>query len=260
MAAIWAGAIAFSAQERAFAIRMAEQTTAALASAYREHISNMLERVDDLLMHAKQEFEADPARFDFSHWAEASPHLLRLATQFSRVDRDGVIIASSQGSVAIGVSIADREHFKVHAERDTGLMHVSKPVLGRTTGKFSIQISRRLNGADGAFAGVLIFSLDAAYLAKVYGEGQIGRNGVTSLTGFDGVVRVRTLGDRAEIGVAELDVPLFRTLLASPEGTHHGPSARDGAARVTAWEHVDAYPLVVAVSASVPEMIEQYAR
>lgn len=106
--------------------------------------------------------------------AAIEDHLKAVATQerfgilqISIADAGGTLIWSSVPNWA-PISIADREHFQTHKAGRTE-MFVSAPVLGRASGKWSIQLTRPIWGEDGAFAGIAVVSLDPLLLSARLG-------------------------------------------------------------------------------------------
>jgi hypothetical protein len=71
------------------------------------------------------------------------------------------------------VYVGDREHFLVHVNAGADKLFISKPVMGRASGKLSIQLSRRIRKPDGQFYGVFIASLDMHELAFCAGQGEL---------------------------------------------------------------------------------------
>jgi diguanylate cyclase (GGDEF)-like protein/PAS domain S-box-containing protein len=79
------------------------------------------------------------------------------------------------------INIADREYFKQQAESaDAGLV-ISPPLISRTTGKWTLVLSRRLNFKDGSFAGIASVILNLDYFQQFYRKLDLGTQGVVAL-------------------------------------------------------------------------------
>ena len=88
------------------------------------------------------------------------------------------------------VDLSDREHFQVHARsKGADRLFISKPVLGRASGKWSVQFTRPYREADGEFGGVIVISLDPAHLSRIYSELKLGSSYGIAVIGDDGIVR-----------------------------------------------------------------------
>ena len=88
-----------------------------------------------------------------------------IALQASRQpDLDRVQVADARGAVLYGTGIqagiemsaADREFFQRLRDQPGSGLVISKPFVGRTSGKWNIVLARRVNQQDGSFAGVAL--------------------------------------------------------------------------------------------------------
>ncbi len=85
--------------------------------------------------------------------------------QIAIADTRGQVIYSSLGASAGQLSIADREHFQVHLRNARPQLFISQPLLGRLSGRWSIQFSRPIL-REGRFDGVIVLSISPEYLAE----------------------------------------------------------------------------------------------
>jgi hypothetical protein len=69
------------------------------------------------------------------------------------IDRTDVPGVSSQRTY-----LGDRDHFRAQVDDKTDQLFIGTPVIGRLTGRLTMQISRRLRHPDGGFAGTLAAS------------------------------------------------------------------------------------------------------
>ena len=144
------------------------------------------------------------------------------------------------------ISIADREHFQVHAARAKPALSISRPSLGRLSGKWSVQFSYPVV-RGGRFDGVVVLSVAPDYLSGHFSEVSGGGNDVTLLVRDDGAYLARS--DRLE-AVLSLSVPPGREFLRHPDrmqGQYQVTSPIDGVERLYAWQRLRNYPLVVSV-------------
>ena len=181
--------------------------TAANASALA--VGARLRMVDQMLVYAAADYERDPARFDITFWLEQIPSIRAISPQFALLDKHGIIRQSSVGPSAIGVDVSDRESFNAHRYVDTRRLHVGQVVIGRTTNRRSIQLSRRVNDRAGVFAGVLVFSVDPDFLLDVLDRVKVGiqGGGAVRREGGAAIVRItragREVGERGAVASAE---------------------------------------------------------
>jgi len=255
IALIW-GSVAYHLDvERTRARQAAVQNTGNLVRSFEEYTVRSIREVDKSLLLLRTAFEKNPEEFDLAAFT-ASPYFLNdLTLQVALIGSTGKMLSSNIGAVTSSVDLSDREHFRVHATGTEDVLFISRPVLGRASGKWSVQLTRRLRRPDGAFAGVIVASLDPGHLARFYEAIDVGTNGAITLIGRDGIVRARG-GPGAALGLDMSDTSLMRDMRAAPHGWTPSRSAADGLDRLVSWREVRGFPLFVTVS--VPEQ-EIYA-
>jgi signal transduction histidine kinase/CheY-like chemotaxis protein/HPt (histidine-containing phosphotransfer) domain-containing protein len=168
------------------------------------------------------------------------------------------MVANSLGAVTSRLDLGDREHFRVPAASAADQLFISKPVIGRVSQKWSIQLARRIVDRDGSFAGVVVASLDPLYLSRLYNLLNIGTEGVATLIGADGIVRSRAPGTGRGIGESLAGTPLMRAIAQSPSGNYSVLSRIDGISRIFSYRAVDGYPLYVVVGIGEREALAGY--
>ncbi len=167
--------------------------------------------------------------------------------QISVADESGDIVYSnlqSGDAQPARVSIRDRRHFLVHAQREVMGMYISQPVEGRLSRKWTIQLSRALY-REGRFSGVLVLSLSPEYISRYFQAIFDGPRDVILLLRDDGTYLARSQRQDEVLGQSVSDQ---RTALFAQElshGTYEATSTVDGVARLYAWSRVEGYPLIV---------------
>jgi PAS domain S-box-containing protein len=252
---LW-GALQFEAQhDEDAALRQARKDTGNLVVAFREHIGRTLTAIDQIMLAIKAEYLQDPDHYQLPHWLKNSPFLSGIAVQVSIIGADGFLRQSDLAGLYSRLDLSDRQHFRYQLDPSAPQPYISKPVVGRESGKLSIQISRRLEHGDGSFGGVLVFSFDPSYLSQFFETVDLGKHGVVVLIGRDGIVRARRSGTDREIGQDLSDTRLFEEMAKADRGTFVASSKFDGMARIYSFADVPDYPLVVSLGVAMDEIL-----
>jgi hypothetical protein len=147
--AIWAGVFILTSSEQRTAIAQARTNASNLSAAFQEEVGRELDRISAAMDLVAQRMRAAPGGFDIHEWASQLP-LLPAAIQATIIGPDGRILSSTVDPPPGPIDLSDREHFRVHLDGKYHGMFISKPVIGRATDKLSIELSRRVDAADGA--------------------------------------------------------------------------------------------------------------
>ena len=180
-----------------------------------------------------------------------------IIVQVAIIDAHGILRASSVGPHPTRpIDLSDREHFKAHLHDTTDLLFISKPLVGRVSGKWSVQLSRRFSNMDGTFGGVVVASLDPEHFTKFYDKVDLASSGSIALIGEDGVVRsAGGQSDGLRRGQDIRHTKLFARMESGANGVFEQPDLASGQTCMAALRKVKGQPLWVSVSVGKNEVL-----
>jgi signal transduction histidine kinase/CheY-like chemotaxis protein len=237
----------------------AAKDTANLARTFEEDITRTVESVDQTLLFTREAYRHDQAGFLAGSWAKAYSFLDRLHIQISLVNRGGNLVWSNPGPVRLGIDVADRPYFRVQQDSSDDNLFISEPVLGRLSGKWTIEFTRKLLAPDGSFDGIVMVSLDPSYLARFYQSISIG-DGSILLATTGGAILVRAPQNGATPGGELPPETKARLLLGMNHGAYRAVSAIDHVERIFSSRSLTRYPLVLAVGLATKDVFAPYER
>jgi signal transduction histidine kinase/ActR/RegA family two-component response regulator len=232
-----------------------------LTYAAEQSIDGMISSIDQTLMFIRTARSLDPNHFNVAKWMDdaGSP---RGDFKVAMIDRDGMLQANQHNAIQAPIDLSDRSHFR--AQRDnpaSDTLFISEPILLRSTGRWSVQFSRRLSAADGSFDGTVVLSLDPVWLTRLYDTLEIG-HGRLMVIGIDGIVRAVAPFPGAGLGqnVGPAQQHPNDTALAAEHGSFRLVSRLDGVDRFISFRRLPDYPLVVSVGLNAQEVFAPYYR
>ncbi|MEP6719807.1 MAG: diguanylate cyclase [Variovorax sp.] len=176
-------------------------------------------------------------------------------------DANGDWVANTRPATVPNLNNADREYFIFHRDHEDRGPHIGVPVKSRTTGKLLIPVSRRINHADGSFAGVALATIDIDFLMNFYNSLEIGKAGAVVLVMDSGVMMTRRPYTTDMVGRNMLNTELFRQYSSrGPVGEAYITSAQDGVTRLNSFRRLANYPLFVAAALSKDEILATWWR
>jgi signal transduction histidine kinase/CheY-like chemotaxis protein len=254
---LWAGIGFTLSHDRGVAERDADIEASNLARAFEENITRTVEAVDQTLLFLRYAYRHDPAGFTKGSWPGGRAFLDDLHVQMALAGRDGAMLWTNLGPVASEINIADRTHFQVQQNSTTDDLFISRPVLGRVSGKWTIQFTRKLLAPDGSFAGIAVVSLDPLYLSRFYDSISIG-NGSILLTTSSGTVLARAPERVPLVGSDLPEASRLRIIRATTNGSYRYLNVIDHTDRIFSARRLQRYPLIVAVGLASQDVFAPY--
>jgi hypothetical protein len=142
IAAFWIGMALITSIERDKILEGAIQQSDNLVSLFEENTVQTFERFDRTLLLLRKSIEDDPEHFNLRDWAERAALVGNLTVQLALIGADGYQIATTADYSGPPLYLGDREHFRAQVDLAADKLFISKPVVGRSSGKWSIQFSR----------------------------------------------------------------------------------------------------------------------
>ncbi|WP_198937266.1 sensor histidine kinase [Herbaspirillum camelliae] len=255
---LWLGAFKELQNSRDNYLDDARRDAQSLSRLFLEHAYRTIEAADQAALYLRYRYAERGNALDLATEIDNGLVARNVYNLFSIVDAQGDVVLSSKPFTP--VNLADREHVQVHMQGGQDQLFISKPVLGRVSKKWSLQITRRINRPDGSFGGVVVVSMDPQYFTRLYHQIDVGRHGVITLVGADGVARVRRTGDMDAMGEQVAGGKVYAAMLAQGSGTIEAVSKIDGRERLYAFQKLRDYPLFAAVGIDLEERLAPYYR
>lgn len=241
----------------------AEQDLGNFARVFEEHVVRTVRELDKALLIAIKRYQH--ARTDQSY-EEAigqrlpDPTLLSdMSFQMAMIDRDGFLTATTIGEhPPKRIDLNDRAHFKIHKTVRPDTPFISVPVLGRRSGRWSVQLTRRVPGENNSFDGVIVASMNPDHFANFYGSINVGQDGVVVLAGEDGIVRATAGSDKLKLG-SNISATDLVNREHKPGVLNTGDLDGSGDARIYAKREIPGHPLFVSVGVSPQHVFGQAA-
>lgn len=249
------GLISESLLQRA-TIQSAEEELTGLTRIFVQNGEDALEVADSALITARRLIEGDRSPAGLERTRDVL--MVRDTTERPRemfvIGPDGRWLMQSSRFDPTGASSADRPFFLHHqASRDRGL-HIDKPILSRATGRWVLPLSRRLDAADGGFAGLVLITIDLAALAEAYSEIATDAGMTVSLMRNDGILLTRYPFAASDLGLNLASGGTLGGGAQTSSGITYRRSLIDKVDRMMAYRRSLHYPISVVTTVPVEEV------
>lgn len=260
LVAAWIHVEALVTNGRAHEIASAERDLANITRLTQEHTNRTLRSADQVIRFVQSRYLEIGDRLNLTELTQKGVIDSEIFNQVGIIDAKGIYVLANLPTTG-KLDLSDREHFKVHVAADTGELFVSKPVLGRASGKWSIQLTRRITRPNGEFAGVVVVSIDPGYFTRFYNELNLGSEGMAALYGLDGVARARKVGSKEEFGTSAVKAKMFEMIgQGTLSGSYTQKSVVDDVERIYHFRKVPQYKLAVSVGVNMNDLLANQSR
>jgi two-component system cell cycle sensor histidine kinase PleC len=257
MVCLWLAILASSWSVRQTALERATASANNLSAAFGEQVHHTLDTISAAMDLTAREIRADPTGFRLDRWSKELPALAHPTMSVSLVDADGKLTSTTARPRAGGIDPSDLEAVKVHSVLANPGLYISEPAIGRVSGRTVIQVSRRVDDANGKFLGILVFALAPDDLTSTRWSVELGQKGVLALIGTDGMLRARFGGAR----VAPIAAAVGGRWPVMPDADAKAgvvqSDAVDGIERLYSLRGLPTYPLLVAAGLSLDDELAE---
>jgi diguanylate cyclase (GGDEF)-like protein len=243
----------------------ANNSTINMARALADHAQASFDLVDTILIgiverveHAELATEPDRLRSFLVQMVARTPSLQGLFL----FDANGVWVLNSLPGPSPLLNNANPEYFAYHRLHGDKSTRIGAPLRSRSSGAWVIPVSRRLEHADGSFAGVALATVRIDFFRAFYESFGIGANGAIFMASDRGQFVVRRPFKDNEVGADMSGGPLFQAW--KQRGVNTGSvilvSKVDQVERLVTYRHLVRYPLLIAVALSKQEVLARWRR
>ncbi len=257
---IWIVAYELSVIDYQETINRAERDATNLARILSEHVEKTIVGIDFVLLHSAKDFMYGRASHDtFVDLYQTATRMDNTLIQIAYANDKGEVVISSSNGVS-GASIADREHFIVHKEKTVTGLFISRPVFGRVSQKWSIQLSRRVENQNGEFTGVVVASIDPFYFGRIFNEIEVGPNGLISIFKPDGNMLARKDMTATVLQTNVSGSELFTAVSNNKKGFGRFRSQIDNSTRFAAYQQLSHHPIYVATGFDSENFMREHSK
>ncbi len=250
-------------REREAVLEEGRQSTRTLATALEQHASETFSSMNKVLSGVAEVIAARGASFRAADPEVRALLQRRLAyvrhvSSLFVVDAAGASLAGTYQRETVEVDLSDRPYFRAQADGTSGGLFVDGPYKSRITGNWLMVASRRLQEADGRFAGIVAASVSPETLASFYARADLGHGGAILLLTRDGTIAARHPDHARHIGASLADWRGFTRWRDARSGTGEDVSPVDGVLRLYSFQASTEHPLIVAVSLDKMALLERW--
>ena len=259
---IWVSFAGFLMVSRDTQLDAAERTSAALALALEQHCETVIAAADSALTEVIAELDelGDNAFRD-----RAAVHALLERGAANRKYLVGIVIADAGGTLRYDprwnevppVDLSDRDYFLEQRDRADAGLFIGAPVRSRINGDLVVPMSRRLEDADGNFAGVVVATVPSARLDEFLRTLQLSPRSIVGIVRPDGTILARQ-PPSPMLGTMTASSAIMAIARQHPIGTIRSTSLVDNVSRINSYRALPTSPVFTYEAISVEDALADW--
>jgi diguanylate cyclase (GGDEF)-like protein/PAS domain S-box-containing protein len=253
---LWSAIFSRLDSERKILEEAGNRQAISISRTYAQYLSRTIEQLAQLSKQIKYGWEKTGSKTTLEEMSRQGIFDIPRFVSASIYDKSGKPVTATS-PIRQTFTVADREYFRFHQMHRDDVLRVGPPVIGRINHQKIITLSRRLEGKDGHFAGVLVVAVAPDYFMLFSDDPILGNDGILALVGEDGIERVSKLSRNQVDSPALLAMPIGEgNLLGNLKPGPHLFS--DGKVRYAASEKIGEYPFYAIVGLSRDDILLPY--
>lgn len=258
VAVTWAGVFTFADQVKDSKIERSYASSEQNAKVFAEQVRNTIKSIESIISFTAYKILEDPSPDTVRILSQSGALKFAPLLQLAHIDAEGFTVSTQAGPDPNRTDLRDREHIRVHLDNLSEGLFIGRPVLGRVSGRWTIQLSRKILAPDGTMRGILVASLDPFYFKNFWRDVTLSDNALVALMHNDGFVRTRShrLQWALETGLSRAD---FIAVIGNSTGGRIRDLSPDGFDRIGFYVRVPDLPLVVFSGDAVVDIERAYA-
>ncbi|MCW6513029.1 PAS domain S-box protein [Lichenifustis flavocetrariae] len=244
-----------SIRSRDATLAAAEENARNLTRSLAQHAARTIESVDLMLADIKERVEHGQDMREVVDVIRRQNNFLDQVSSITILDASRNRVADAVDPNGL-IPRSDHDDFDWHRDHIDPSIHLGSVTAGSP---LVIPLSRRIDKADGSFAGVVVANLAPNYFQSFYRTIKIGEQGTAALWSDTGEMLVRF-----PVLVGGQHLPVSPSLADDARQARSGISQSispwDGVERIFAFDHVDRYHLLVSSAISVNEALAGWRR
>lgn len=253
---VWATAFYELYRSHQAELHDAEVRTAVQAQVFAEYSRSTIKRINEAILDLRAQWSGDWKSFATRVQA-VQETIDDLTFQVAVIDANGLLAFSNLAVPTDRTDLSQREHFRVHKEAGTAdRLFISRPLLGKVSGKWSIQITRPIL-RGGRFEGVLVISVSPEQFAGFAEKLGVSGGSVLTIVRDSGEIMARYPAMSSALGKIVKDRPYLEDS-ALLKGNFRTPGAVDGVERIFGYVRLPEYGMSFVLGESVEEILLPY--